>query len=341
MWVFITLSSKRAEKIIFNMTLLDLLKANNISRKNKLKLLTQRFIGSFHRKQRSWDKNIFLFSTPRSGSTFLMNLFGTQQGIRCISEPLNINKEVPPVRKERYIDSDLSPTEKKLIKEHLSLIITGKKFRISWKDIRYGKLFHSSRVTLKLTRATHLIEWFLKNFEGHYIYLIRHPIPTCLSQMRMGLSPPIKEYLQSSTFGKKDLIPLTLDLIQKTSGRLEKYVIGWCLDNALPLKKFQTHKRILFLRYEDLVLTPHREISRFDAMELPAPTAMLKEIQVPSSSSQTVNPEKLDAIKRGDKEYLIYESWKEKVTRKEIYNVRQILKNFNVHLYRDELTYDA
>ncbi len=34
--------------------------------------------------------NVFIFTTPRSGSTWLMELIWSQPGFRCVNEPLDI-----------------------------------------------------------------------------------------------------------------------------------------------------------------------------------------------------------------------------------------------------------
>ena len=75
---------------------LDLAKANI----DYLKLLIKKW-STFHRA--SGEKNIFLFSTPRSGSTWLAEMVATQPRFKFVNEPFNIR--MPYVRENLGINN--------------------------------------------------------------------------------------------------------------------------------------------------------------------------------------------------------------------------------------------
>ncbi|MGH8501120.1 MAG: hypothetical protein ACREVE_01355, partial [Gammaproteobacteria bacterium] len=54
---------------------------------NKFNTLIK-YLCNFHRQ--GSKPNIFIFSTPRSGSTWLMELMLTQRGFKSCSEPFNL-----------------------------------------------------------------------------------------------------------------------------------------------------------------------------------------------------------------------------------------------------------
>ena len=97
----------------------------------KLLINVQNILGYFHNRKSNIHKDIYLFSSQRSGSTLMMNLFGTQRNIRCVSEPLFLEKENPPVKKTRYIE--LNKDEEIKMIDYFQKLSSGEIFRISKK----------------------------------------------------------------------------------------------------------------------------------------------------------------------------------------------------------------
>ena len=58
-------------------------------------------VSNIHRQGDRPD--IFIFATPRSGSTFLMELLGAQPGVKIHDEPLTVN--YPEIRRELGVDT--------------------------------------------------------------------------------------------------------------------------------------------------------------------------------------------------------------------------------------------
>ena len=100
--------------------------------KNLLKVAIGKF--NFHRKDPK-KKDIFIFYTRRSGSTWLMEIINSQKGIRWIADPLDVNRnvafsqrhllpDIPPSNRPRFIHLD--DAEKEMLYQYFDKLLKGK-----------------------------------------------------------------------------------------------------------------------------------------------------------------------------------------------------------------------
>lgn len=276
-------------------------------------------------------KNIYFFSTFRSGSTLLMDLFASQKGYRCISEPLNISKEDVPLKKNSYIF--LNGKEEEIFIEYFNKLNDKKIFRISKKNISYFNVFYFNRLVFKINSAPNLLPWFQEHYNGYFMFLVRHPIPTILSRLRNKMVFDINWYLvKHFAFCQKNLDAAQikwLRYLRSHGTEFEKSICYWMLEHLF-LEKYVNDSEVLVLRYEDLVSNPQHSIEKMDRFcNLNQPERMHKELRRPSSSHPLSEKYILDAIKKEKKDVLLMD-WQNKVSEKQVAFCNDLLKRFGL-----------
>lgn len=295
-----------------------------------------RSISNYH-KQGS-KPNIFYFSTPRSGSTWLMELILSQNGIKQCNEPFNIRR--PEIRKVLDIhdwDTLQSETSINKIKNYIDLFTTGSK-KVAFADILPQQKYHrfvTNRIIFKILFAGEdRINWFKETFDGKIIFSIRHPIPVSLSR---EVYPRLQSFI-TSDYRKnftEEQISFAKEIIEKGT-ELEKMVLDWCFQNAPPLRN--PPEDLVIITYEQLTLDPGPIITKLaNYLELEDTEEMLKGISKPSNSVSKSNEETAsflgDASNYENNKKWLIEKWRKKVDVEQEKALMNILKVFELDIY--------
>ena len=186
-------------------------------------------LGNIHRQGVLPD--IFIFSAPRTGSTFLMELLSAQPGMKVHNEPFSMN--FPNVQRElgvdNWRDATIMPNREEVYRRYVEDRRAG---RISDMLVPFwsrGGQFFTTRNTFKILHAAEdMIPWFEKTFNGAIVLLIRHPIPTVQSHAK---HPRLDYFLQQP--GMRDqLAPEHLsfaETVLKSDDQFARGVLDWCL----------------------------------------------------------------------------------------------------------------
>lgn len=309
--------------------------------KRFLKEFTKGFITRyFNLHSPGMQKDILILSSPRSGSTWLMELIYTQPGVKYINEPLGKNildyKHFLPI-KTRWNYICLDEYEKGILKEYFikdkAIKYFGPKNIFS---VNYN--FFTNRRVIKCIRANELIDWFLTECGFNCIYLIRHPLSQSLSCIKRGHHVQVEEYLADDRYKErylnKELIGFIRDIIAHGTD-LEKFVVDWCLDNLATLLYIRNKERngLVFLTYEELVMKPLETIDLLsERLNLTAKERMTKHINVPSMVTDSSTSKTKNNIKKGDRFSLI-NKWKGAVSDEEEARLFKILERFDIDIY--------
>ena len=208
--------------------------------------------------------SIILFSEARGGSTWLMEMLRETLNV-CINwEPLHVNSGVVP--KENKLGWRPFIPKENIDDSYRTLFTNIHKFKIhsKWtrKYLTLKQLFRSKQVLVKYVRANLLVPYLLENFEYKYppIFLLRHPIDTCLSHIRaFGDLENRSIESQISDFIYNDRLLEYKDYVSQLDTRLEKKIALWCLNNCSTINKLNEYNlHIVF--YSDLVLSPKKEL---------------------------------------------------------------------------------
>ncbi|MBN1998411.1 sulfotransferase domain-containing protein [candidate division KSB1 bacterium] len=312
----------------------------NISRKARIRVAVKHSIMNVFNIHRPDERcNVFIFSSPRSGSTWLMELIMTQPGFKYCDEPFNLR--TPEVRYRLGIDQwkELyAPGSERKIFDYFSSFINGKpclaKLKHSVPTYKYYRPV-THRIVFKILHAGEdRISWFGKNFHGHIIYLLRHPIPVSISRQYYPRLESLlnSDYIKHFTISQKRLARRIINFGTK----LEKGVLSWCLQNAVPIKNRE--KEWTFVTYEQMVLDPLpvlRTISQ--KLELPSVDRMADRLVVPSQTTwqSDQNTKHIFEATGQDKNLFLVEKWRKQVNPELESQLLGICKAFEIDVYQN------
>jgi len=292
-----------------------------------------RSYSSFHRPDGRPD--VFVFTTPRSGSTWLMELLSSQPGFKSVSEPFNLRN--PSVRRHLGIsdwvslyNSDSEP----LVRRYVEGLRSGRlRFLNPRPSLRRPRLF-THRIVFKILHfGEDRIGWFRDVFGGRVVLLLRHPIPVSLSR---EVYPRLEAFLASEY--RRHFTPEQLRFARRvvdSGSKLEQGVLDWCFQNAVPLRQAQPDW--IVVSYEQLLLEPRPVIERLAReLDLPDPARMIESLAVPSrtvSKSDRQTARVLDAPESRARTKWLLEKWRGKVGRQEETRAMDILQRFEIDVY--------
>lgn len=211
-------------------------------------------------------KSIIIFSEARGGSTWLMEIMSDLLPV-CINwEPLHVNNGVVPKEKNfgwrPFIpEADSNPDNYLLFKK-----IHEYKVCTSWttKYLSLVKIFKSKYVLTKYVRANLLVPYLTSKYEFAHkpIYLIRHPIDTCLSQIRafgddenISIANRVPQCMNNERF------VIHREYLNGLESKLELKIAYWCINNCRTLNKL-AHSKVCVVFYSDLIMNPQEEVNR-------------------------------------------------------------------------------
>lgn len=284
-------------------------------------------------------QDIFIFSSPRSGSTWLMELIISQDNIKYIDEPLHTNRhkgfltDIDPTWSEIYG----SARRKDKFLKFFDRIMNGELFvgQQKFKHIYRGDFdYFTDRRVFKVLRAKDLINDFEDKFDIKVVYLLRHPIAVALSLVKENMEGRVGHYLNNKEYRKrflnKELIEFSNSILEAGS-QLEVRILQWCLENLPPLK-FLDNKEWTIISYEEMVIEEEKSLNKlYQELELEDLDKLYEQVGRPSRT--TADKEAKKNIDKNNKEFLI-KKWKSKISESEENKVFDILDKFGIDVYQ-------
>jgi hypothetical protein len=281
--------------------------------------------------------DIALVSSPRSGSTWLMELLASCPGVSYRDEPdhrsmidthqlLEINT--------RWSYGSLSPAERKAFVDYLSDDARVRLFGPTSPRCP-GWQWQSDRRVLKIIRMTSVIDLFPTDLGYDTVYLVRHPIAQALSSLKRGHLSRLDCYLGDAHF----LASLPDDEMRDQAWRtarsgndLESLLVDWCLANRNPLTA-GPDAPWFSCSYETLTLTPDAVLPELWAfLRLPDVNNVRRRVRVPSKNA---DPRHTSAITGGNASRArMVSSWHSVIDRDEEKRLMEIVAVFGIDLYR-------
>lgn len=276
-------------------------------------------------------------SSPRSGSTWLMEIIATQPEMKYINEPDHKDLlkryralRIPP----RWCWLSLAPHERQDLAHFLL-------------DDRRSGLFgpvnpfaanHSWRTTrrvLKLIRMTALVEW-LDSLGFAIVYLLRHPIPQARSCIARRHRVLLDEFLADTGF-LQHLNPDTVSYVRKVASNgdpMLQFVTQWCLENTVMLHSPLAGSRFALATHELLLTDPEIELQRLaQALSLPRVDLLLARVSRPSRTTDTSSAATRDSIRTGQALDLL-SGWRREFSRTEENRLFEPLRAFGIDIYK-------
>ena len=280
--------------------------------------------------------NVFVFTTPRSGSTWLMELIRTQPRFKSCSEPLNLR--IPEISRRLGI-SDWKALYQDAnwprIQSYFEALCAGRIHFLNQSPFSSHYRSVTSRLLAKILHGGEgRISDLAQACDARVVLLLRHPIPVALSREFM---PRLEAFLTSdySRHFSEEEIQFAWEIVRGGS-HLEKGVLDWCLQNAVPLR--QTQEDWVVISYEEMVLAPEPILARLaDRLQLEDPGLMQSNLLKPSGTvrkSDPVTAEFLKGTREEDGSWWLVTKWREKVGKEEERSLMQILERFGIDQYR-------
>jgi hypothetical protein len=278
-------------------------------------------------------KNVFIFSLPRSGSTWLMELIWSQPGFKYCNEPLNLkgklisNKSGISGFEELYSDS----VKDKLL-NYFKEIVNGRFHFLDPNPFRKYYRFFTSRVVFKVIHGGEkFINDISDDCNGRVIYLLRHPIPVALSRKVLPRMDQLCSDYVLNHFTEEERV--AAKALNETGTSMERRVLAWCLQNKLAL--MQRRKDWLVITYEQLTVDPAPVIEVLvKELELSIPERIYKHITIPSAVSVQSDSDSIGFMKvEGKEREVLIEKWKNKVKPEEALKLMEICNKFGMDIY--------
>jgi len=278
--------------------------------------------------------NIFIFSTPRSGSTWLRELLLTQPGFKCCDEPFNLRNYFA----RKYLNMSnweeiYQPESESKIYKYFSKYCNGKlTFLDCYPFIRYYRLL-TYRIVFKIIHGGEdRINWFKNKFNGEVIYLLRHPIAVSLSRKQF---PRLNAFINSRY--KDHFTKYQIEYSKKIISlgtKLEKGILSWCLQNYVPLT--QANEDWIILSYEQMVLEPNKVWNFLKKrLSLSKIERIYKLLKRPSSTVYQSDKKTRQIFSNNNyNPAWLIKKWKKKVGEEEEKKLMDILAIFGISAYK-------
>ncbi len=294
------------------------------------------------RHQQGPQRNVFIFASHRGGSTWLMQLMEGQPRLRALNEPFSVHQggtqhiaRMPKTEAGQLI-SFSTPEAEARVRTYTEDLLSGRiPTGATWRFWNRDYPRKSDRILIKDLHAKALMGWFSENFDIDVVYLTRNPIPQSLSCLRNKWGANGGAFLRDPSFTSRIGPDLTryARRILELGTPLEQHVLGWVLENYVPLTLIPQRPDWLFVTYEDCVLEPEATLRRVaKRLQLPDLDAMRARLDIPSRSSKMSLATTREQIARGDSA-LGLGLWREQVSRQEERSLLTMLERFGIPLY--------
>ena len=280
--------------------------------------------------------NIFIFTTPRSSSNWLLDLIWSQPGFRCVDEPLDLRN--PLVARALGIPNwdelaALPPAALTELHRYVQGLCDGQ-LHTAEPD-PFCNRFYRYLTRQTVFRIVHggedRINWFRDSFNGRIVYFIRHPIPVSLSRRAF---PRLQTFVNSAYADNfSDAQLREAQRIMTHGSHLERGVLDWCFQNALALR--QTTPDWALLSYEQLVLEPEVSVSYLaDKLELADAEGALDRLGDPAGVSRSDTQSQRLRENAARKRSRLLGGWRNKVSALQEQQALEILALFDISAYK-------
>jgi hypothetical protein len=326
----------------------------------------------FNNKKFELKDTIVISGTPRSGTTWLMEILQVIPGYICLFEPLNpiyfpesielgfkSRKYLPPnvdwKDGEEYfrkifigrLQPDKSWLEKgDYTKKNFNNLVSD--FLGQLKPENFMHQLLGDKLIVKSVRLNRLLPWIAERFQMRsMIFIIRHPCAVVASRFKPGTSLPtdISKYVKVSFPTKEEILNEAseinglnkglLDKLKRIKTQEELLAASWCLDNFIPLS-YQKPYPWIVVSYEKLVKDGEKEINRiFNKIgEKHVPRSAFKHLKIPSVVTHK-NDYKI--VTNTDDQL---SKWKKSLSKEQIENILSIVSDFGLDFYTKDLEPD-
>lgn len=271
-------------------------------------------------------QNIYLFTSPRGGSTWLSQLLASIPDSAILWEPLFVGgrkyKELKEVGFDWHqpIPQDADwPEAKAFFKKLLNREILHAK--LLWiNDLR--KVPEAEIFIYKFCYGNLMLPWLIDHFGIRPILFLRHPCAVVASQLKRGFTKGEWTYYARNC-RYNEIFKQHEALFRRITQPEQRLAAQWAIEMHYLLNHPYHNKKWLTVTYEEMVLNPGREIERVSNwINMPIILPRMGTIRTPSA---TTDDGSLKRIKSPEEQL---SSWKKELSPGQIYNVLQVVNEY-------------
>ena len=270
------------------------------------------------------EQNILIFSTPRSGSTWLNEIISSQKGIKYCNEPLNIR--IKQIRNLSGIQSWMELYDDEVMQKlepYFRSICRGKMKWFNPNPLSSRHNFITNRISFKIINGceNHFNHLSLI-CNGRIVYLLRHPIPVSLSRKDLPRFDVLTSRNIYNSFPPK--IQDEIRSVKKKGDSLEMAVLSWCIQTKLALR--QKKDDWIIISYEQLVVDPNPIIDLLcSELSLKERHRSITQLRKPSKVTIQSSHERKEMVNEENRESnRIIDGWRKRISEpreRELFNI--------------------
>jgi len=289
--------------------------------------------------------NVFIFCSPRSGSTWILELLLKTAKYRAVFEPIpSLEKALEKYGTPRLIlsedaeDHEFEHYFNGLLKPNF---LNKKKWRYTDLNSRNIHLF-TKGIAIKTTRGNFCVDFIEKNTEQNMriVFLVRNPFAVIKSRitrstahngrLKNKFSYNLKGLFASDDVFFKDYFGKYEPLLVKVKDDITEHAFMWCIENKHILDRIGEKSRLM-LAYENLYTDFDFEYKKLcDYIGIPVRRNIQKHKNIKSTTS--FSGKEADFIESSvfDDSQIFLRDWKDFFTEKNIADVMEILGDFEI-----------
>lgn len=292
--------------------------------------------------------DICLFTSRRSGGTWLADMLTRQTGLSLVNQPLSIGLSDPYLRRSGLVPQavienqrvPLQGRDEPFMEDFFQRVFAG---TINVEHPVAGLIRNAwmptHRTLIKLHNMKSWIDWFGSSFPGLLVHFhVRHPVPQALSARRAGWPVRIENYLADPKLrAELDGIQIEAAMrVNRDGDGFERYLACWCLENLIPLRRIAAGVPWLVTSYEELVLEPETTLTRIcRALRISSTTEMLRQVREPSRTTRGRRTRQVIRTAESDTtraDYLL-DRWRDELDTRQIQEAARLLDVFRIDHY--------
>ena len=275
------------------------------------------------------NKSIFIFSEPRGGSTWLMEVLSNLPGTAAIFEPFH--SHYGALDDYSWGDHFFADQEWEDGKSGIDKIINANKFdSYQLERTPCHKLLVADKLIFKCVMATPILPWIVENYKFKYtpIYILRHPLAVASSTLENLYKRDAQinmDHRWKPSGYNLDLYDKHKDLFSEKSPMIDQLLARWCINNHYTLN--HPADEWITIQYEDMLLNPENSLKRiFSEWSIEPPKHIWNNLNKPSHSDfkKDLRQDKQEQLNK----------WINKYSVSELAHFQTILDRFGIDVYK-------
>lgn len=282
---------------------------------------------NIHKYSFDYRDNIYLFTDPRSGSTWVMEMLSSLPKTATLWEPFHPDNgsfdNLFKLGWRPYVPFD---TEWSELKVELDNVFSNRKFT-DWTISRSSlkQYQEADKLIVKSVRANALLPWIVSNFNFNIkpIYMLRHPIAQSLSHIKRFSNVKDPHAEQEFDFSKEQVSEYFkehTEFLKTLRTQLECRVAIWCITNYRTINSSLSSKWNT-VHYENILISPEEEMKKILSELGSEPIDLETVLSKPSYTSSK-------SLKNDPKEQV--EKWMHELSKDQKDRIETILEHFRV-----------